>query len=105
MKILFDQGTPVPLRRSLQEHEVTTAYEAGWSNLSNGNLLNAAEQAGYHLLITTDQNLRYQQNLANRQMAILVLRSTSWPRIRLHIDTIRAKVNTVTPGDYTELSI
>lgn len=66
MKILFDQGTPVPLRRHLAEHTVKTAYEEGWSNLSNGDLLNAAGEAGYQLFVTTDQNLRYQQNLRGR---------------------------------------
>jgi predicted nuclease of predicted toxin-antitoxin system len=84
MKILFDQGTPVPLRRSLTEHTVDTAYELGWSDFTNGDLLAIAEQNGYELLITTDQNLRYQQNLARRQIAVVVLLSTSWPRIRLH---------------------
>lgn len=75
MNILFDQGTPVPLRLQLVGHSVTTVYEQGWSTLSNGALLQRAEQAGYDLLITTDQNLRYQQNLTGRQIAILVLRS------------------------------
>ena len=73
MRILFDQGTPVPLRRHLSEHTVTTVYEEGWSNLSNGELLDAAESAGYQLFVTTDQNLRYQQNLRERQLAIVVL--------------------------------
>jgi hypothetical protein len=89
MKILFDQGTPVPLRRHLTGHSVTTAYEQGWSNLSNGELLKAAEEAGYQLLVTTDQNIRYQQNLRERQMAIVVLLSTSWPRISRHVDEKR----------------
>jgi hypothetical protein len=56
MKILFDQGTPVPLRHYLQSHEVTTAFELGWSTLSNGELLRPAE-ASFDLLITTDQQL------------------------------------------------
>jgi hypothetical protein len=59
MKILFDQGTPVPLRQFLKDHTVKTAYEEGWSALSNGDLLTEAENAGYQLLVTTDQNLRY----------------------------------------------
>ncbi|NJN16601.1 MAG: hypothetical protein HC822_10160 [Oscillochloris sp.] len=80
MKILFDQGTPVPLRRHLQAHTVTTAYEQGWASLMNGQLLAEAELAGIDLLITTDQNLRYQQNLHDRRIAILVLGSTSWPK-------------------------
>jgi predicted nuclease of predicted toxin-antitoxin system len=105
MKILFDQGTPVPLRRHLTEHVVDTAFERGWSNLENGELLDAAERDGYGLLITTDQNLKYQQNLGGRQLAILVLLSTSWPRIQLRIDDIQAAVDGIGPGDYTEIPI
>lgn len=105
MKILFDQGTPVPLRRSLLGHTVDTAYERGWSTLANGDLLDTAEQDGYDLLVTTDRNLRYQQNLANRQMAILVLLSTSWPRIQGHIDEVRNAIDTIVPGAYLEIEI
>lgn len=105
MKILFDQGTPAPLRQHLLGHQVDTAYEQGWSTLTNGNLLRAAEQAGYQLLITTDQNLRYQQKLTDRQITILVLRSTSWPRIRLHVDEIRTVVSEMQTGDYREILI
>jgi len=95
----------MPLRRQLTEHQVNTAYEQGWSTLSNGNLLRTAEQAGYQLLITTDQNLRYQQKLTDRQIAILVLRSTSWPRIRLRVDEIHTTVDEMKPGDYREILI
>ena len=105
MKVLFDQGTPAPLRRYLRGHSVDTAYEQGWANLSNGDLLKAAEQAGYHLLITTDQNLKYQQNLADRKLAILVLLTTSWPRIRLQVDEISAIVDEIRVGDYKELAV
>jgi len=105
MKILFDQGTPVPLRRYLPGHTIDTAYEKGWSTLANGDLLTTAEQAGYELLITTDRNLRYQQNLAERQIAIVVLLSTSWPRIQPHTDRIQALVDAVHPGEYHEVSI
>ena len=76
MRILFDQGTPVPLRQHLTSHLVDTAFERGWSTLRNGELLEVAEHARYDLLITTDQNLRYQQHLAARQLAIIVLLST-----------------------------
>ena len=62
MKILFDQGKPAPLRRYLSGHSVDTAYERGWSDLRNSDLLDKAEMEGYELLITTDQNLRHQQN-------------------------------------------
>lgn len=105
MKILFDQGTPVPLRRYLPGHSIDTAYEKGWSALTNGDLLKIAEQEGYELLITTDRNLRYQQNLTTRQIAIVVLLSTSWPRIQIHTDRIQALVEAVGSGEYHEVSI
>ena len=105
MRILFDQGTPVPLRQHLPSHAVDTAFECGWSTLSNGELLDMAEQEGYALLITTDQNLRYQQHLANRQLAIIVLLSTSWPRIQLRIETIQAAVESIVAGGYQEIAL
>jgi hypothetical protein len=76
MRVLFDQGTPAPLRHALAPHEVSTAFELGWSNLENGDLLRAAE-GRFEVFVTTDQNLRYQQNLADRQLAILVLPTTN----------------------------
>ena len=105
MNILFDQGTPVPLRRSLVGHTVSTAYEQGWSTLTNGQLLDAAQQAGYQVLITTDQNLRYQQNLSERQIAIVVLGSTSWPRIQTQIASIRDVIEHIGIGGYYEIAI
>jgi predicted nuclease of predicted toxin-antitoxin system len=103
MKILFDHGTPVPLRDHLAGHEVSTAYEMGWATLRNGDLLTAAEKE-FTALLTTDKNLRYQQNLTGRQLAILVLRTTSWPRLQKRIPEIIAAVNALKPGDYIELN-
>ena len=103
MKILFDQGTPAPLRHSLSGHDVLTTYETGWSGLSNGELLRAAE-AAFDAFITTDQNLRHQQNLAGRRLAILVLMTTNWPRIQRSASLVVAAVNALRPGDYRELS-
>ena len=105
MRILFDQGTPVPLRRYLAHHWVDTAFERGWSNLQNSELLEASEQDDYQLLISTDQNLRYQQNLSDRQLAVIVLLSTSWPRIQLQVDDIQAAVDGIAPGGYMEIPI
>ncbi len=105
MKILFDQGTPAPLRHHLAGHSVDTAYERGWSDLRNGDLLTEAEENGYQLLITADQNIRYQQNLTGRLLGILVLRSTSWPRMQLRIEDIRIVVDGMQPGDYKEISV
>ncbi len=105
MKILFDQGTPVPLRLHLVGHAIDTAYERGWSKLSNGDLLDAAERDGYQLCITTDQNLRYQQNLGGRKLAIIVLLSTSWPHIRLRVGDIQAAVQAINLDEYIEIPI
>jgi hypothetical protein len=84
---------------------VNTAFERGWSTLHNGELLDVAEHERYDLLITTDQNLRYQQQLAARQLAIIVLLSTSWPRIQRRIEAIQAAVERVVPGGYEEIAI
>lgn len=105
MKVLFDQGTPVPLRRQLVGHLIDTVYERGWATLSNGQLLATAEQSGYDLFVTTDQNLRYQQNLGGRRLAILVLGSTSWPRLQPQAARIQAAIDASTRGSYTELDI
>ncbi len=105
MRILFDQGTPVPLRRALHGHRVTTVYEHGWSTLADGPLLVAAERAGFEVFITTDQQLKHQQQLAGRRLAILVLGSTSWPRIEPHADAIRQVVTQLTAGTYREFPI
>ena len=105
MRILFDQGTPVPLRRHLPEHSVTTAFEQGWSDLANGELLDTAEQSGFELLVTTDSNLQYQQNLTERRIAIIVLRSTSWPRIQKTISAIQVAVDKASVGSYEEIEI
>jgi hypothetical protein len=105
MRILFDQGTPAPLRRHLAPHTVDTAFERGWSQLRNGELLDAAEREGYALFITTDQNLKHQQHLAARTLSILVLLNTSWPRIRLRVPDVLEAVAQMGPGDYRELPI
>jgi hypothetical protein len=105
MRILFDQGTPVPLRQHLAGHSVSTAFELGWSKLENGDLLNAAEQGGFDLLVSTDQNLRYQQDLSGRKIAIVVLLSTSWPRIRGRIPEIQAAIKGMPAGSYAEVPI
>jgi hypothetical protein len=103
MKILFDQGTPVPLRDFLPGHVVSTAYEMGWAQLENGALLAAAE-AAFEAFVTTDKNIRYQQNLAGRRLAILVLPTTSWPVIQRHVSAVVAAVDALQPGELRELS-
>jgi len=102
VKILFDHGTPAPLRRALSGHSVSTANEMGWSEIDNGRLLSAAE-IEFDVIITTDQSIRYQQNLAGRRLAILVLPTTSWKRIQIHQSQILAAIDRLHPGDLVEL--
>ena len=103
MRILFDQGTPLPLKQLLISHVVETVFELGWSNLENGALLARAEDS-FDLFITTDQQLRYQQNLAGRKLSVLVLMTTSWPRIRVHAQRVVEAVEQMTLGEYREVS-
>ncbi len=103
MRILFDQGVPVPLRVSLTGHEVSAAHEMGWDQFQNGNLLAVAEKQ-FDVFITTDQNLRYQQNLTNRKLAILVLPTTSWPLIQRHRSLVVTALQNLRAGEYCELA-
>jgi len=102
MRILFDQGTPRALRRYLGPHEIKTAVQMEWSELDNGDLLQAAETA-FDVLITTDKNIRYQQNLLGRRLAIVVLPQPTWHVVRIHADNILQAVNSIKPGEYLEL--
>ena len=90
------------MRRFLPGHPVATAYERGWANISNGNLLRVAESE-FDVFVTTDQNLGYQQNLTGRQLAILVLPTTRWPEIREHAAKLVVAVEVIKPGEYREL--
>ncbi len=103
MKVLFDQGTPVPLRRHLRPHTVDTVAERGWSELQNGDLLDRAVADRYDALITTDQNLRYQQNLVERGIRILVLLTTSWPRIKKNVDRVSEALDKLEESGYIEV--
>ena len=105
MKVLFDQGTPVPLRRYLRLHEVATVYELAWSTLQNGALISQAEAAGFDVLVTTDRNWKYQQNLRGRRLAVVVLLSTSWPKIQARVSAIVTAVNEAIPSSYIEVDI
>jgi hypothetical protein len=105
MKILFDNGTPKPIAESLSGHEITYARRIGWHELENGELIEKAEEAGYELLLSTDKNIRYQQNLTHRKIAIVVLTDQQWPNVRLHLEKIADAVNAATAGSYAEVEI
>ena len=90
------------MRRTFADHSVATAFEVGWSNLANGALLAMAE-GSFDLFITTDQNLSHQQNLIGKQLAILVLPTTSWPEIQKHLPEIQVAVDATVVGEFREL--
>ena len=92
------------MRRYLLGHTVATAFEMGWAEFGNGDLLLGAE-AQFNVLVTTDQNLRYQQNLGNRRLAILVLPFASWPKLKERKSKIVAAIEALQAGDYLELTL
>ena len=103
MLILFDHVTPSGIARFLPGHTVVKAKDRGWDTLTNGDVLVEAERAGSDVLLTADKNMRYQQNLKGRRMALVVLSTPQWPVVRLHLGRIAAAVNAVTPGSYIEV--
>lgn len=105
MKILFDANTPAPLARFLRGHEVTRADELGWQGLENGALLDAAEEGGFDLLLTCDQNVRYQQNFTDRKLALVVLSSNHWPTLRPIAARIATTVDFVQTGQIVKIDI
>jgi hypothetical protein len=105
MRVLFDQPTPLPIRSYLDQHEVRTASQQGWATLKNGELLTAAEAAGFEVLLTTDKNLRYQQNLGGRKIAVVVLGRQQWPQVKRYIQRVVDAVNIAVIGSYLEIDI
>jgi len=105
MLILFDHGTPRGIASYLTEHTVKAARAQGWDRLTNGELLKAAEDAGFDLLLSTDKNIRYQQNLQQRKIAIVVLGKARWRLIKPLLAQVVAAVNAAQPGTYTEVDI
>ena len=105
LKLLFDQGTPAPLRRHLHGHSVDTLAEKGWSEKGNGELLDLAEREEYDVLVTTDQSLPHQQNLARWRVGVVVLLSTDWAGVRLCTGEIARAIEAVRPGQAVEVCI
>lgn len=105
MRILFDNSTPRGLGRALQPHRVIEARAQGWDRLTNGELLDAAEAAGFEVFVTPDQNIRYQQNFHGRRIALVVLSKAQWPYVRNHLAEIAEAVNAAKPGSYVEVEI
>jgi len=106
MKIILDESVPQKPRLLIEgDHTVVTTWFQGWSGLANGALLNAAEDAGFELFITADQEMSYQQNLKGRRMALVVLSTNNWAAVKAHIVGIMTAINAATPGSYIEVEI
>jgi predicted nuclease of predicted toxin-antitoxin system len=105
LKILLDQNAPAPLARFLPGHGVTHTSALGWEELTNGDLLAAAESDGFELFVTADKNIRYQQNLAERTIALIVLSTNDWPTVRGQLDLVANAVNASRPGSYKEVAL
>ncbi len=102
-RILLDQNTPYGLRSSFPGHEAKTAYELGWAELANGDLLRTAEAQGFDAMVTCDQNIRYQQNMAERKIALVVLTTNNWDLLKANLDRIRDAIDRVGPGTFESL--
>ena len=105
MRILLDHNVPAPLRYWLVGHQVETAYERGWAEVSNGDLLKSAEAAGFEVMVTTDQNIRYQQNLGARRLALVVISTNDWTRLRHSKSAVLHALSGITPGSLVEIDI
>jgi hypothetical protein len=106
MRILLDECAPRPLKRELTDYQIRTVVEMGWSGKKNGELLKLMSQEGFTILLTTDQNLRYQQNLQQAGIAIVVLVAPSNKLSDLLplIPNARNVFNTIVPGEVIEVS-
>lgn len=104
MKILFDECMPQPLRERMVEFEISTAQEMGWGRVKNGELLKRAEGV-FDVFLTADQQLKYQQNLKGGKLAMLILSTNRWPKVKAKTTEIIAAIQSLRPGDYMELDL
>jgi predicted nuclease of predicted toxin-antitoxin system len=100
-RILLDENVPVAVRDQLPGFSVATVAEMGWAGLSNGELLAAAGQAGFDMIVTGDQNIPRQNDLSGSRLAVVVLGTTHWPTVRANPQLICAAIDRAAPGTYT----
>jgi len=105
VKIIFDANTPAPLARLLRGHQVIRADELGWQGLENGALLDAAEREGFDVLLTCDQNVRYQQDFTDRKLTVVILSTNHWPTLRQVAHRISSAIDFVQRGQVVEIDI
>ncbi|HEY9890618.1 MAG TPA: DUF5615 family PIN-like protein [Candidatus Sericytochromatia bacterium] len=105
MRILLDECVPKPLKRELTDYEVRTVVEMGWSGKKNGELLQLMVQESFAVLLTTDQNLRYQQNLQQAAIAVIVLVAPSnrLPELVPLMPSVRSMLDELAPGTVIEV--
>jgi hypothetical protein len=104
MRIVLDENLPRPLRRFFgPEHQIVTVQELGLAGTSNGALL-AKLEGNHDVFITADKNLRYQQNLSGRSLAIVELPTNRWPALMAMSAEIASVVTSAMPGSYLEVS-
>jgi hypothetical protein len=103
VRILLDESVPVQVRKALHDHSVSTTVEMGWRGISNGELLDRAGGEGFGLVIVADKNLRHQQNLTKRRIAILELWTNHRPTLEQHFARIRDRVQSAISGQYIVL--
>ena len=103
MRVLFDENVPAPLRHTLGGHEVATLQERGWRGITNGELVRMAEGV-FDVLILADKNLRYQQQLVGRKLALIELPTNRWPLLKPLIPRILAALDQAVPGSYTTIA-
>jgi len=104
-RVLFDKNVPYPLRQHLSDYQVQTAEDEGWGQISNGELIACAENAGYQIMLTCDQNIQYQQNMARRKISMVVLGSNVWPSVRKKAEEIVAALKRASPGSFEFIEI
>ena len=104
-RVLLDENLPVGLRRLLPGHEVKHATQLGWDGVENGELIAAAELAGFDVMVTADKSLRYQQNISDRQVAVVVLSTNQWATVRAQPEKIKAAVDHARAGTFQEVDL
>lgn len=100
MKVIFDENVPLPLQQFLGGHTVTTVQQEGWAGIENGDLLKLVD-GKFDVLVLADKNLRYQQNLKQRRIALVELPTNRWPALTRLAEKIAIAVKNSTPGGYT----
>jgi hypothetical protein len=105
LRVLLYKNVPYPLRRHLTDWQVQTAEDEGWGQISNGELIGYAENAGYQVILTCDQNIQYQQNMAGRKISMVVLGSNVWPSVRKKTEEIAQALKRASPGSFEFIEI